>query len=381
MTCLAQVISAPVLSMIVSLRCRAALTSLLLLLGAASAWAGPGSREACLPSARLADPSAILRVHGPAQNGTDRSIEPFALLQMQAAAVWQDRRDEAAAERAVGELLLWARAGALVRIDDAGDARSNARTIAALRRTLIAVLGSWAELRTSPPGRAHAREIERWLADLFVAQNTPPGGPPVTARRDTAVNLTENALLQATLDAQWATIAGRPELADRAWRTARATIGEMRLDGSLPAETARGRLALWHQRQALASLVYLGELLRPLGHDLWQPRADGTDLHRGVSFLLRALEDPALLARYTGDVDARRQDLGFLKLRGNGRHYMAWAELYRARFPGREEARQLGRLLPTTGVAAWPLVDDQVGGNATCRVLSGTGDGSFVGTL
>ncbi|CAN5704463.1 hypothetical protein BH11PSE3_BH11PSE3_24500 [soil metagenome] len=106
---------------------------------------------------------------------------------------------------------------------------------------------------------------------------------------------------------------------------------------SLPLATARGRLALWHQRQALASMVYLGELLRPLGHDLCQPRADGPDLQAAVAFLLRALEEPALLARYTGDDDAPHQDLRFLKLRGNGRHHMAWAALHRTRFPDRTE--------------------------------------------
>ncbi len=47
-------------------------------------------------------------------------------------------------------------------------------------------------------------------------------------------------------------------------------------------------------------------------------------------------------------------------LRGNGRHYTAWPELYRARFPDRVESV---RLLA-------PLLDDYVGGDATCRVLT-----------
>jgi hypothetical protein len=51
---------------------------------------------------------------------------------------------------------------------------------------------------------------------------------------------------------------------------------------------------------------------------------------------------------------------------------MAWALLYRARFPARDEAAALARWLPVAGQPGWPLVDDYVGGNATCRVFTAT---------
>jgi pyrimidine operon attenuation protein/uracil phosphoribosyltransferase len=49
---------------------------------------------------------------------------------------------------------------------------------------------------------------------------------------------------------------------------------------------------------------------------------------------------------------------------------MAWAELYRARFPDRDESMRLLTLVPARGERGWPLLDDYVGGNATCRVLT-----------
>jgi poly(beta-D-mannuronate) lyase len=143
----------------------------------------------------------------------------------------------------------------------------------------------------------------------------------------------------------------------------------MGADGSLPLEMKRGPRALWYQRHAIASLVYIGELLGPFGQDVWQPRPDGADLHRAIAFLLDAIDDPGRLAAFTG-ADDERQDLGFLVLRGNGRHYMAWAELYRARFPDRDESMRLLTLVPARGERGWPLLDDYVGGNATCRVLT-----------
>jgi len=342
----------------------------MLFVAAGPAWAGSLVDDACWPPTHLADPAPIVAVHGPARRGSDRSIEPFALLVMQAAASWRGRRDEPAATRAVGELLRWSRMGALREVVDAGDSQSNTNSIYSLRRALVAILGAWTDLRATPAGRAHGKEIELWLADLVAIQDVTTGGFNTRSRGEAESNHNNHVLLRATVAAQWAGLVGSPELAERAVRVARATIHQVRPDGSLPRETARGVRALWYQRHALASLVYLGELLRPSGHDLWRRRPDGGDLHSAVSFLLRAIESPEQLARYAGSTDAGRQDLGFLTPRGNGRHYMAWAELYRARFPKRGEARQLEQLVPRRGDPGWPLIDDYVGGNATCRTVT-----------
>lgn len=50
---------------------------------------------------------------------------------------------------------------------------------------------------------------------------------------------------------------------------------------------------------------------------------------------------------------------------------MAWAERYRARFPGREESQRRHVLLPKRGERGWPRLDDDVGGNTICRVATG----------
>ena len=91
----------------------------------------------------------------------------------------------------------------------------------------------------------------------------------------------------------------------------------------------------------------------PGPHGLWQIKSER---------LMRHL--------LTGGEVGSSQDFSFLVRRGNGRHYMAWAELYRARFPERDESRRLGVLLPQISEPGWPLLDDYVGGNTTCRVLS-----------
>lgn len=341
----------------------------LLVLAAWPVHARSPAEDACRPRAVQIDPVPVVAVEGPAHKGTDRRIEPFALLQMEAAAAWRGRRDEDAASRAVEALLRWARAGALSEIVDAGPDSSNTNSIYSLRRALIATLGAWMDLRHAPAGRAHAEEVERWLAHLVSLQDVTTGGKKSRAKGEAMSNRNNHALLRATVAAQWALLTGRREYADAAEAAARATIALMDADGSLPLEMERGPRALWYQRHAIASLVYIAELLRPFGHDLWRPRPDGADLHRAIDFLLDAIDDPRRLAAFTG-ADADRQDLGFLVPRGNGRHYMAWAELYRARFPERPESMRLLSRLPARGDRGWPLIDDYVGGNATCRVLT-----------
>lgn len=337
-----------------------------------AAWPGharSSAEDACRPPPVQLDPAPIVAVEGPAYKGTDRRIEPFALLQMQAAAAWRGRRDEDAAAQAVDSMLRWARAGALSEIVDAGPDSSNTNSIYSLRRALIAMLGAWMDLRLAPAGRAHADEIERWLARLVALQDVNTGGRKSRTKGEGMSNHNNHALLRATVAAQWAVLTGRREFADAAEGAAWETIAAMGADGSLPLEMARGSRALWYQRHAIASLVYMAELLRPFGRDLWRSRPDGADLHRAIAFLLDAIDDPERLAAFTG-ADEFRQDMGFLVPRGNGRHYMAWSELYRARFPERAESVRLLALLPARGDRGWPLIDDYVGGNATCRVLT-----------
>lgn len=335
-------------------------------LGPARAEIGPD--RACAVHGRLLGYSPVIALDGPAHAGTDRAAEPFALAMMEAAAAWRGPGDAAAAEAAVRELERWAGADALRAIGDAGSGNSNTNSVYSFRRTLIALLGAWQELRSSPAGRANAHLIEPWLARLVARQEVATGGAKTRQRADAMSNRNNHVLLRATVEAQWAALGNRADLAARAYNTARATLAEMRSDGSLPLETARGVRALWYQRHAIASLVYIGELLEPQGFDLWQPRADGGDLHRAVTFLIRAIERPAILEPYAGADLAYRQDLGFLEPRGNGRHYMAWGELYRVRFPDRPEAASLVRILPRADHPGWPLLDDYVGGNATCRI-------------
>jgi poly(beta-D-mannuronate) lyase len=171
----------------------------------------------------------------------------------------------------------------------------------------------------------------------------------------------------------WGALAGEDAYYREGFAAYERALRDMRADGSLPLETERGARALWYQRHAIASLVAIAELAAAQGHDLYARERGGRSLHTAVRFLLDAIEDPSLVWPYAEanhkpgvGQDHLDQDLGFLVPRGHGRHYMAWAEPYMARFPEREESRRLLALLREAAPDFRPMLDDYSGGNTTC---------------
>ena len=329
----------------------------------------------CGATVPLAGHVPVLELRGAESYGSDRAAEPFVLAVMQAAGAWRALADRAAAQAALDELRRWSEAGALERIVEVGEAQSNTNSVYSLRRVLAGLLGSWAALREAATPETR-RAIEAWLTHLVTLQDTDTGSRSGRGGPGAVSNRNNHAYLRASVDALWARLAGDRERAVQAAAVVSHAVEAMRRDGSLPLETARGARALWYQRHAIASLVLAGEALAQLGHDVYAPRADGASLHDAIGFLVAATRDPSLVAGYAAaDRNPRpgtqpdRQDLGFLRPRPHGRHYMAWVELYLRRFPSHPNAAPLAALVQPGLDAARPLIDEISGGNTSCGWL------------
>ncbi|MGE4127465.1 MAG: alginate lyase family protein [Hyphomicrobiaceae bacterium] len=110
------------------------------------------------------------------------------------------------------------------------------------------------------------------------------------------------------------------------WTEARSIYGnalaDIRDDGLLPMELARGRRALHYHVFALTPLVLLAELAASRGEDfygMWDGR-----LHRLVGATLAGLGDPTSFAERAGTVQESEVEAG-----------SGWLWLYAARFPGK----------------------------------------------
>ena len=179
--------------------------------------------------------------------------------------------------------------------------------------------------------------------------------------------------LRGSVDMAWGALTGDDRRFQAGIEAYRDALADMRPDGSLPLETERGARALWYQRHAIASLVVIAEIAANQGLDLYGLQTDGRDIHGAIRFLLDAIEEPAKVLPYAAansnpgtDSGPGDQDLSFLDQRGHDRHYMAWVEIYAARFPDRPESKRLLALLARTDPDFRPMIDDYSGGATTC---------------
>lgn len=296
-------------------------------------------------------------------SGPDTASEPFARAVMTATAAGF-AGDADARHRLVDLLDQWAQAGALTEIE-----RPTANAYYALDRTLLPTLVGFALLRDTPELTTMPRlRIQAWLQrlDRLRGPDRPSTGSGQVSGRN------NHHYLRGSVDIAWGALTGddaRFRLGVAAYLDA---LHDMRPDGSLPLETRRRARALWYQRHAIASLVVIGEIAATQGLDLYDLTVDGKSLHTAVRFLLDAIDDQERVAGYAWADQMQsgrhhpRQDLSFLVRRGHGRHYMAWAEIYLARFPARPESRRLLALLAGTDPSFRPMVDDYAGGDTTC---------------
>jgi poly(beta-D-mannuronate) lyase len=284
-------------------------------------------------------PAAVTRIAPQGDDGSDRRVEPMSWYVMTATARHLDGGSDGPA--ALDALAGWAAAGALQTLEPAGSKSTLARSRYTLKRALLPLLAGYAVLRRDlDPPAARCEAIEAWLGRLVILAE--PADGPTTAHNN-------HRYMRDTVLIAWGALTGDDRPFRRGLAGAIDAIGAMRPDGAWPLEVARGDRALWYQRHALASLTASAEIAAAQGIDLWAVDLGGRSLHRAVGWLLEALERPA-----------PGQDLGFLTPRGNGRHYMAWAEAYLARFPGHPNAQRLAALLAK---APRPLIDDYSGGD------------------
>lgn len=298
--------------------------------------------------------------------GGDEKTEPFAWMVMQAAADAFGTGDREAEEALIAQLRRWARGRALTKLE-----REDPASWYVVERTLLPTIVAWGLIgRDNPRIAAETRElIEAWLAGLVERIHTHRvrlGADDISARNN-------HAYLAASVLMAWGNLTGQEELVETAVAVYRQAISDMRPDGSLPLETMRGARALWYQRHAIASLVTIAQMAEVQGIDLWAYRVETRDIHTAVRFLLDAIEDPGLVWPYAqANVNPGPQqnwmvqERGFMKRRGHGRHYMAWAEIYMARFAERVEAKRLAAALAAFDPDFRPMIDEYSGGHTTC---------------
>lgn len=292
--------------------------------------------------------------------------EAFVFTMMIGAAAAFGTDDGAAREAVIRNLVRWAED------DGLGSFKENRAPSMYynLDRTLLPLIVAFSLVQDHPSMAADDRQrIEQWLDRLVWLRGQGRERAP-----DLISSRNNHRYLSDSVTMAWAILRGNDEGFRAGIERYLAALRQMRPDGSLPLETARGSRALSYQRHAIASLVAIAEMAASQGYDLYGVEGeDGQSIHRAIEFLLDGIDQPSLVWSYaevnqnSGYYDNYKvQDLGFMTERGHGRHYMAWTEIYLARFPQSELAQRLRAKLEEFGSAAQPLIDEYSGGNMSC---------------
>jgi len=295
--------------------------------------------------------------HGVQRNvgGGAQPAQTLALTMMHAAASYLATGDPDARDGIISNLLRFAEADALSRMTEP----VTVNHFYNLDRTLLPIVTGLAMVHDDPAlAPDEVATIRAWL-DRLVRRR----GPDRVTNPEVASSRNNHRYLRDSVTMAWGAFTGDNALFFEGVNRYRLALEQMREDGSLPLETDRGRDALFYQRHAIASLVAMAEIAAVQGYDLYALTSEaGLDLHQMVAFLVAGIDDPAVLAPYT----KAPQDLGFLDWRGHDRHYMAWFEAYRARFPESPLTARLAAQIEARGSLDGQLVDEYAGGMTTC---------------
>lgn len=308
------------------------------------------------PSVR---PEALraIPVGGGYGGGSEATVaEPFILEVMSlSAAIWGNQ-DKNSTKHFTDMLLLWENNKNLTSLE--GDIYNSTYFTS---RAALPLISSYSLLRPEidQPQRII---IEQWLKDIVSNLDIEPGYAGENNHRylRDSVHMAYGALKGDSREFQ---------IGINGYANA---LKQARPDGGFPHELRRGFRAIFYQRHAIASLVTMAEIAALQGYDLYGLKVGEVDLHKSITFMLRAIDTPEIVfsdAAYNLAIPKtasyRNQDVSFLGRRGHGRHYMAWILPYMSRFPNHENSVKL-RALVLDGTQPHPMIDELSGGNMSC---------------
>lgn len=318
-------------------------------------------REYCMakhiqqPSDKQPEPFNALKAT--AEYGTDNALEDFSYYLMVHAG--RALAGESDSEKRVKEALLdWANADALEKTKESHD------TYYALKRGLLPIITSYEIIRpTLTAEERHA--IEQWI-DPLVRR--------VDVRFGKEVDRNNHRYLADAVLTLWGEVTGDEQLYAKGKERFLLALAQMTEEGALPLESRRGARALWYTRQSLANLSMIATLYHRNGDSLYTYKEGHASLPLLMHYFITGVYYPFTVLASASEnhipgpsENFLEQDMGMLKRRPHGRHYMAFAQMYLAHTPVKEPSHQRLKLLMKEKIAdELPLIDEFAGGNATC---------------
>jgi len=156
----------------------------------------------------------------------------------------------------------------------------------------IPTLAAWSIIRKSPSitNKQHT-VIVKWLGDIVDR----------SLSFDSGAKKNNKMYLRNTIQIQWGVLTNNKTLFEQGINGVLYAVENMREDGSLPYETARGSWAIKYTWHATASLITNAELALQQGIDLYSININGKTLHTAIDYALSLNNDKTIMQKYTQD--------------------------------------------------------------------------------
>lgn len=287
---------------------------------------------------------------------------------------WLSTGEDAYLDGLKGWMLRSAKAGSLLNVVPDPDKYRYIDPLFDLRFLLKPAFLAYDLLRqTGSLKKQEDRLLRTWLETVVRASDK--GGCEMANYCDNR-DANHTTLHRGTTFMLWGTVSGNDRWVEKGIAHYEQALRALRSDGSNENDVRRqresgtgGSRGLRKQNQIVGYMVMIAEMGERLGLDLYEKKVRGRDVFKAFEFLVRGLEDDAVVKKHTG---ASWHGRPFLR---NGSHVdetVAWFELFASRFPEHDLTQRFAKIIGRRGTYKSPAY----GGNLTC-FAGKIGDGFY----
>lgn len=278
----------------------------------------------------------------------------------------------------LNKLKVWAESGAFLNVRNVTLGESGQDDFwprYEINMVMISILETWSLLRQdNVPSQSEIDLIDSWIGKVlsFTALTTTsgPGGDK---------GHFNVSYLVAGVQMAWGALQGNDTIFTEGLEKIVLALHQMNDDGGFPREIARGGNAYLYQNLTTMSVMYMANLARVQGYDVFSWNVEGKSLHDMVSFAIDSAKSPATLETYATEHNYPWHPLPInfestLKLDSTGREskysrgkmHGAWFEVYMALFPSENWKSEVDALLFLGLEESRPVHHELMGTNTTC---------------
>jgi len=240
---------------------------------------------------------------------------------------------------------------------------------------MLPVLEVWSLLiQDGIPSQSDIALVESWMGKVLSFSVLTTSGGPEGQKGQFNISY-----LEASLKMAWGVLQNNDAMFVDGLEKIYLALHQMNDAGGFPREITRGGASYGYQNITMMSVIYMANLARVQGYDVFSWSVDGKTLQTMIDFAVLSAQDPSTLEYYATihdyywtplpinfesalAVDANGRESRF----SHGRLFGAWFEPYMALFPSEQWEQDIDSLLEWGLAQSRPVSHEIIGANTSC---------------